>query len=515
VNLRGALLALGAVVALASSAEATNGSKPISVGARAAGRGGVDYAYADDAMGPATNPAGMAFSYGNRLDQVFAVVDPRVEWTNEFGSHGDRAKLFIPVPAYGFGVTLDPSKSWEVGNVFRLGTWGLDKEPTEEELAEQEELTDEEFLYGSRVRVGFGIFPITGGKIQLKDLKTNGFNSPLDWETDILTLSLTPSIAVRINEYFSVGLNLQAIYSKFELDGGIAQPRFILSDNVAAIDAVLSTNRHIQTRSDIDDASTWGFSWRIGFQFHPVDWWTIGLVYQDRTYSADYLGRVTVDATDEVTRISPGGNLNALVLLGINPALGFNGEYDLRLKDYEQPRQFGLGMALTPHERFSFGFDYTFIRWSEIGRQFKARLTNGDNSNLDVLTGPTVNVRVPLNLRDQHVIALGASVLAVRGADIIEGYPSWELILRLGYNWAKSATPGDSTLPQVPTISEHHIAGGFTFRFGPLVELTAAAEYAFENTVRTTPFHEGDESLNNSRHTVSIMFIYLGLGVRF
>ncbi|MCA8920271.1 MAG: outer membrane protein transport protein [Planctomycetes bacterium] len=511
----GAALAL---LLLSGVASATNGPKLIALGARSAGRAGVDYAYADDGIGPATNPAGMGFVVGNRLDNNWALFDPQVTWTNSFGSFSDKDDLFIPVPAFSFGAVFDPTASWRVKSAFDMGRWGLvdaeGKEIPPEPIEDWDSLSEDEKTFGGRLRFGIGVFPITGGKVQITDMLTSGFAQPVDWETDILTVSLTPSLAYRFNKYISIGMNLQIIYSKFELDGGIAQPSSVLRDDFEFAAGILSVNPQIVTEADIDDAFSYGVSGRLGIMLQPFDQLTIGIVYQERTYTADYLGRTQVNANDEIQRLT-NGNAGLLQVIdpGINPALGFSGEYDLRIQDYEQPRQVGLGFAFRPHPRVSLGFDYTFIDWSML-RRFKARLSNGNNPNLDILTSRTIHVRIPLNFKDQHVVALSATVLVARGEDLVENVPKWAFIMRGGYNYAASPVPSNATLPQLPVINEHHVALGFSFQWGPQVEFNFAWEWQLPNTINTGT-HIGDFTLSNSSQEVEIMAFHLGLGVNF
>lgn len=507
-----------ALLSLSGVAWATNGPKLIALGARTAGRAGVDYAYADDGIGPATNPAGMAFMVGNRLDNNWALFDPKVSWSNSLGTFDDRDVFFFPVPAFSFGAVFDPSASWRVKSAFDMGRWGLvddeGKEIPPEPIEGWSELEEDEKLYGSKLRFGIGVFPVTGGKVQIKDMLTSGFAQPVDWETDILTVALTPSLAYRFNKYISIGINLQFIYSKFELDGGIAQPSSVLRDDFEFAAGVLSVNPQIVTNADIDDAFSYGFSGRIGIMINPFDQLTIGVVYQERTYTADYLGRATVDANDEVARLT-NGNVGLLQVVdpGINPGLGFAAEYDLRIQEYEQPRQVGLGFAFRPHPRVSFGLDYTFIDWSML-RRFKARLSQGDNPNLDIMTSPSIAVRIPLNFRDQHVIAVSATVLVARGDDLVENVPKWAFIMRAGYNYSRTPVPENATLPQLPVINEHHVALGFSFQWGPQIELNFAWEWQLPNELETGQ-HIGDFTLSNSQQEVEIMAFHFGLGVNF
>ena len=546
-------LPLALCALLAGPATATNGLKPVAYGARAAGRAGVDYAFADDGTGPATNPAGMAFVYGNRLDNTWGVVFPTVTWRNSLGEFEDRSEPFIPAPAFSFGAVFDPSKDWEIAPLFDLGRWGMvDDEDTEGDAAQANgpppeeapqagdvtaavvptELSDEE-LYGGKLRLGFGVFPVAGGRIQMKKMRTpipsNGqpaFDRPRDWETDVLTIAITPSFAYRFTKHFSAGLSLQLIYGQFELDGGIAQPSSTLADDFEFANNILNVNPQILTFADVDDAKTdfdnnngsWGFSWRFGMMFNSR-YVSIGVIYQDRSYNSDYLGRATVDAEGEVQRLTQGNaGLLQLVNPNINPALGFSGEYDVRIQDLNFPRMVGLGLAVRPHRRISLGLDYTYIHWSEVFRSFKARLSNGSNPNLDIMTSPTIHVSVPLRYENQHVIALGVTALLAEGEDLVEGVPKWALVWRAGWNYGKNPTPAKTIQPQQPTITEHHVSTGFTFHWGPLVELSAAVEYALPTKVDTPaspPGHFGNFVLSDSTQEAEILFIYLGLGVNF
>lgn len=527
-------LALGLALSAAAPALATNGPKPTAYGARAAGRGGVDYAYADDATGPTTNPAGMGFTWGNRYDTNWALLFPRVEWTNAHGTFKNEERVFFAVPTYSFGVVLDPGKDWEIAPLFDLGNWGLRREEEREAERAQDppgedagdlEPTDAE-LYGSRLKIGFGCFPVTGGKIKLADMRT-AFAEPVDWETDVISLAITPSFAYRITDYLSVGFALQVLYSQFELDGGIAQDPKVLADQFESAGLLVSPSRHVITIADVDDAKTnfehnngsWGLSGRLGLMFN-TRLLSIGLMYQERGHTTDYFGRSRVDATDQVNQLT-NHNPDLLRVLepAIDPSRGFVSNYDMRIQDVYFPRMVGLGFAFRPAPWVSLGVDYTWIHWSEAFRKFRARLYNGDNPNLDILTSPTVRVRVPLDYRDQHVIALGASFRVHEGADIVEGVPSWSLVWRCGYNYGSSPVPRQNVLPQQPTIGEHHLSTGFTLHIGPLLELTAAVEWTLPNQVKTPREvdggHKGDFTLSDSKQEVELIFVQFGLGVNF
>ena len=86
------LLALSAGPVLA-----TNGAELTSYGVRAAGRGGVDYAFADDATAPATNPAGIAFT-PDRLDQTYVAALAQATFKNQYGTQQVDPGVADPAP---------------------------------------------------------------------------------------------------------------------------------------------------------------------------------------------------------------------------------------------------------------------------------------------------------------------------------------------------------------------------------------------------------------------------------
>src|SRR5690606_27985595 len=109
-------------------------------------------------------PAGMGFTWGNRYDNNWALLFPRVEWTNANGTFENEQRVFFAVPTYSFGVVLDPGKDWEIAPLFDFGNWGLrDEEAPDAERAQDPPggdagdiaPTDAE-LYGSRLKIGFG-----------------------------------------------------------------------------------------------------------------------------------------------------------------------------------------------------------------------------------------------------------------------------------------------------------------------------------------------------------------------
>jgi long-chain fatty acid transport protein len=108
-----------------TSVRATNGYFSHGYGTKSKGMAGAGVALPQDALAPATNPAGVAF-VGNRLDIGLSLFSPVRKYTvkgapsGALGTFGltpgtvkSRRELFI-VPSLGFARTLTPNSAWGV-----------------------------------------------------------------------------------------------------------------------------------------------------------------------------------------------------------------------------------------------------------------------------------------------------------------------------------------------------------------------------------------------------------------
>ncbi len=537
---------VASLLAVAGPVLAANGAKPTCYGARAAGRGGVDYAIADDATAPATNPAGIAF-IPDRLDTSWLVADAHGTFQNAHGSESSVPGLIVPLPAYSFGVVWDPTQSIHPDALFKLGSWGLkpganDPPPDPFDSATAEaaptlkgslpgdkvealslrddypEPTDSE-LYGGRLRFGIGVFPVSGGAFRDRHIMTDFWPGSIEERTEASILAVTPSIAFRITKELSIGFAPQFIYGTFKFASAVEQPRYRVLTPDFSLNASLQQTPTIRTYAQSHDLTTFGFSSRVGLMYTtpPSDefGYSVGAVYQDRTYLQDYLGSATVDATVQTQKLTF-GNLGLLQVINpkINPSNGFVTQYSERVQNLQMPRMAGCGICVRPLPRFSVALDYTYIDWHELYRVFRVRLSRPSNENLLIMSGSSIHVEVPLDYKDQHVIAAGASVVALRGDDIIPGTPSYELILRAGYNWGQNPVPKNTALPKTPIFFEHHVSGGFTFEWGPYLDFSFAVEHDFTSSVHTGVDH-ANQDFSFSHETVKAWVFVWGTGVNF
>ncbi|MGL4984176.1 MAG: outer membrane protein transport protein, partial [Plesiomonas sp.] len=105
-------------------------------------------------------------------------------------------------------------------------------------------------------------------------------------DTSLITINLNPSVAYRLNEQFSFGLGLNAVYAQAELNryAGVLAP--VLSQATGKPHA---TNTKIASL----EGDTWGFGWNVGALYELSQDHRFGLTYRsqvDLSFDGDFVG---------------------------------------------------------------------------------------------------------------------------------------------------------------------------------------------------------------------------------
>jgi long-subunit fatty acid transport protein len=420
-------------------------------------------------------------------------------------------------------VVFDFDEPWHLGEVFTFedsGEWR--HEPRTSPSYE-----------GSGIKLGFGIFPVKGGKIKMhattpfwdedvKDPSDPSDDVPRErkqYYADIKEVAFSLAFAMRITEWLSIGVAPSFIWGEINENAPLAQPVSILkghpgggsgSSGPTYADLAPFTgisSGEIVGFSKIQHARTYGGRVRFGALFVPNETVSIGISYATPSFSQDYLGKGHVDFSRQIRKIDDPDLVKAAIAAdtGIPPEQQtFIGECDVRLKPNEQPHEVSIGIAFR-FDYVAFGADVTWFNWSATHDEFEARLTNCTSGELNELTGDekdTVHAGFPLDWKDQIVFAFG---VAVQPAD-------W-LTIRAGYNYGKSPIPDDTLQPTLPAITEHHFTAGLSLYWRRL-EFTLN----FEHDVRAKQEIEDsrvNSDLNGTEVDIQIQFIAFGVGVRF
>jgi long-chain fatty acid transport protein len=476
-------------------AEGSNGEKPITFGARQAGRGGVDYGFANDAIAAQTNPAGMAWT-NDRIDFVSAFYLPE----GTFSSVNQEALSpgWITAPLYQLGAVIDPTHDPNIEGMVEPGSWGLTKDSKADDP-------------GGIFHFGFGIFTNSGENSSFPHIITP-FYAPnaLQYSGAIENISIAPSFALRLFEdHFGIAYSPQLRYGTIAINSTIQQPG--ATSLLPAFQAAFPT---VESYARTHNLESWGFSQRGGIMFRS-EYLSVGAVYQDRSYQQNYSGQIDFDASNGIAKFAQANPAAAAQLNTVlNPALGFVSKYNATVLGREEPRQVGAGVQVSPDSRLQFGIDYTWIMWSEFRSNLSVNLSNPRNPNLRVLTGNNFQINVPLNWSNQSVVALGIQGTVLEGDEIVPNFPSYRLILRAGYNWGQSPIPKSTIEPALPLIFEHHVTAGASLEIGPCYELTVAFTHAFVTTAHVGN-NVANSDLSSSSLTMQDYAVLTQLSVKF
>lgn len=249
------VLALSVVPA---TSNATNGYFSHGYGTKAKGLAGAGVALPQDALAPATNPAGLV-TLGNRIDAGAALFSPRRQYTvTGAPSLADGAFSITPdtiesdnewfvIPHFGINRVLDANSAvglaiygnGGMNSEYRGGSATLDADPTP----------------GS-------VFPVT----------LPGTFGADTIGVDLMQLFLTPTYARRINSDLSVGISPILAVQRFSSKGLANFAPFSNYPNE------LSNN---------GNEYSWGFGARIGVLYQVNDKLTLGAAYQSRIYMSE------------------------------------------------------------------------------------------------------------------------------------------------------------------------------------------------------------------------------------
>ena len=230
---KGILAALTAAALAPAGALATTGYFSHGYGLKAKGMGGVGIALPQDALAPATNPAGLTM-VGNRLDagldwfrpiRSAEIVGNGVPGVN--GSYdGSGAKNFY-VPEFGWSRSISQN-----------------------------------------LAIGVAVYGNGGMNTRYNRSPFTGFGGTSPAGIDLIQLFVAPTVAYKLNANHSIGLSLNLAHQRFSADG------------LNAFAGVSSSPANLTNRGD-DSSNGWGA--RLGWTGQISPSVTLGATYQTRT----------------------------------------------------------------------------------------------------------------------------------------------------------------------------------------------------------------------------------------
>ncbi len=231
--MRKQLIAAGIAAALAPGmALATDGYFAHGYGMKSIGMGGVGIALPQDALAPATNPAGLTM-VGNRIDfgaTIFRPVRGSNIQGNLFGADasydGNDASSFV-IPEFGYSRTLNP-----------------------------------------KLTVGVAVYGNGGMNTDYKQSPFARFGGANPAGVDLMQLFIAPTAAYKLSDTNSVGVSVNFAYQRFKAEG--LQPFQAASSSPSNV-----------TNNGYDSSTGWGV--RIGWTGQISPTVTLGATYQSKT----------------------------------------------------------------------------------------------------------------------------------------------------------------------------------------------------------------------------------------
>jgi long-chain fatty acid transport protein len=379
-----------------------NGLNMNGFGARATAMGGAYISLANDITAVFWNPAGLAL-----------LTQPTVGFAGE---------LLFPSSTYGMG-----EFSMKTTNKFYpAGLLGYFRP------------------VGKKVVVGFGAYTLSGLGTEwdnpgfeaaiLGANFPNGYVSnpeiaPYTWRSFIGSITLAPSIAVKLSDKIYLGATFNVNYGFFQTDQwaefrvlAMGPPSILFNNGQASM-----------------DVKGWGYGATFGLMVKPSDMISFGLTYRLQS-------KIKMKGTSTIENLPL-----------INPAIPDTSDAEL---EAISPMWLGGGVSLKPVENLTLSFDLQWTNWKK----------------LDVLTvhllDPIWNAD-PLNLTENELELLWDDKLQIRGG--IE-YTMGKFAFRGGYYYDPAPAPDETLNILVPSFTFNSVAGGFGYTSGGFT-LDFALEY--------------------------------------
>ena len=446
------LLCFGIVSIVASTtAYATNGMNMEGYGPIATGMGGASMAYDNGTAAMMNNPATLGLMpEGNRLDVAVGLLGPHVKATCEAGPCAgqsvDSSGTAYYMPALGW-VRKSGQFSYGIG-MFGQGGMGT-------------EYSGDSFMAAG-----------SGEKVR-SELSVGRVIVPFAYEVN-KDISVAASV-----DYVWAGLDLKMALSGAQF-ADLATPGQQVFGTASGslvntfgtfIAGGLGVN---WARFDFSDSSDFtgsakgtGFAGKIGGVYKVNDQITIGAMYHSKTALGDLeTDKAKVSMNVDATAFGMPSNV-PMVLQG-----------KIQVKDFEWPQMAGAGIAYQANSQLVLVFDYKWINWADVMKNFKMTFTTDQSASNDFsgsfgpgadLRGQSMDATLFQNWKDQHVIMIGA------------GYkvsPEW--VLRAGLNYANNPIPDTYLNALFPAIEKSHVMIGAGYIISTATTVDASFTYAPE-----------------------------------
>ncbi len=458
------LLCLSVVFAVASvPAFATNGMNLEGYGPIATGMGGASMAYDNGAAAVMNNPATLGLMpQGNRFDLAVGLLGPditvKMSGMPDDKSSGDAYYM----PALGWA-RKSGLFTYGVG-IFSQGGMGTEYEYDANSFL----AAGSGEKVRSEVGVGRALFPVA---YEVNKNLSIGGSLDFVWASMDLKMALSGAQFLDMaafpgstQTYGTVSGSMMDTFGSFVFGGGAVPAGTINPANPVN-----------WGRFDFSDASDFtgkakgnGFAAKIGGVYKVSDTLTVGAAYHSKTSLGDLEAtgaNVTFNANVD-TGVAAGGAPSGTYAPMTIPLRG-----NIKVKDFQWPQMLGVGTAYQATDKLMLVFDYKWINWKDVMKDFKMTFT-ADSTQPGLaggFAGTELNATMFQNWKDQNVFMLGAGYKATN-----------DLTLRVGANLSKNPIPDYYMNPLFPAIIKNHYMIGAGYMMSTVSSVDASVTYAPE-----------------------------------
>lgn len=320
-------------------------------------------AIADNASVVATNPALMSLFKTAQFSTGGVYVDSRINMNGDVEAY--IATIKMKSTKYGSASQRNVVPGAFVPNLYFVAP------------------VNDKFALGAGMNVNFG----------LKSEYDDSYNAGVfGGKTDLSAINLNLSGAYRVTEGLSLGLGVNAVYAKAQVERNAGIIKDVVSDGqvkdaLQAIDPTKEITGYVTSKDksvvSLQDRAAWGFGWNAGvmYQFNEAN--RIGLAYHSK---------VDIDFTDRTATSLGAGVIKA----------GKKGDLTLTLPDYLELSGFH---QLT--DKLAVHYSYKYTHWSRLTKLY-ASYENGKkafdkelqySNNSRIALGASYNLDEKLTLR--------------------------------------------------------------------------------------------------------------------
>lgn len=461
-----------ALLFVAATAFATNGTRMIGFDVKAIGRGGTSIGFFDNASLMFSNPAGISFLNESRLDGNFSLMVPGLNFTNGLNNAKGETNYF-PVINAGYVKRSESDFTWGVG-AFTQGGMGAD------------------------FNLNHNLFRDQSGNFVQQE-----------YHSKLAVMQGGLSASYKLSGKLSIGASAHAVYSMLDfrmpysllpsIMKGVADPRngMTFGQMFAAPPQVGGFGyTEVTAAAAMNDLTAFGFNGKAGIAWNPNENVTLGINYTSPSSLTYKNGKAKMDMTAQfndafgkamqgVMQQNPTWTqqeaqqavMGMFGQMGIDVTQGVAADYDLEAK-LTFPQSIGFGGMVKLSDKARLGFDFEWINWENAFDNMTITLKNGSSTNINTMLGSnSVTVEFPMLWEDSYNVRIG-----------LEGDVSDAVTLRLGGAFGSNPVPNASVFPVFPAVVENHFTAGLSYALSPTFAVSAAYEHAFNLAqISTTP----------------------------